>query len=58
MTYLIIWPDGHMHSNFVEKDTQEEAIETIRNLLDDGSVTLDSISVYKAESLKITLGIE
>lgn len=57
MEYLVIYPEkphGTWVSTAVSKD---EAIELIRNILDDGSVALDQISVYEAKRLEISLGL-
>lgn len=59
VTYLVIWPgDGLLNHQLRDCDTKEDAIETVKSLLDDGTVSLDTIFVYKDERLKIALGIE
>ena len=57
MEYLVIYPEKP-HGTWVSSMTsKDEAIELIRNILDDGSVALDQISVYEAKRLEISLGL-
>lgn len=60
MEYLIVYDYKTSAKNetiVVSVGSVDEAIEVVRNLLEDGSIAIDAIQVYEAKRKEIQIGI-
>lgn len=53
MEYIVRYPDGQ--SVF---DTQEQALQTVNNLLDHGGVSISDITVWQAQRFEINVSLK
>lgn len=54
--YLVLYRGEYLVS--CECDSKEEAEELIKNVLDEGTIALEDIKVYKAERVSLSVSIE
>ena len=57
MEWLVIYP-VHGDTCFLSYDGKESALDAVKNILEDGDVSLGDIQVFEAKRKKIVIDIE